>query len=133
MSKREPRRFLTSYERSIVFELGRDGKFVVKSGGWDLFEVGFARNDLSGKIARPAGPEAESKPGAAMQEIADNERDPAHGLDPTDKFIGRCYLLPLCTDNTYGGRTHRLLYGRAVCEPTAKTQQDKNRGNMENE
>ena len=77
-------------------------------------------------------PKPESKPGAAMQEIADNERDPAHGLDPTDKFIGRCYLLPLCADNTYGARTHRLLYGRAVCEPTAKTQQDKNGGNMEN-
>ena len=120
-------------ERSIVFELGRDGKFVVKSGGWDLFEVGFAQRRPVGKNCPSRRvPKPESKPGAAMQEIADNERDPAHGLDPTDKFIGRCYLLPLCADNTYGARTHRLLYGRAVCEPTAKTQQDKNGGNMEN-
>ena len=55
MSKREPQIILKMDERSIVFELGRDGKFVVKSGGWDLFEVGFARDDLSGKIARPGG------------------------------------------------------------------------------
>jgi hypothetical protein len=58
-----------------------------------------------------------------------NERDPAHGLDPTDEFIGLRYLLPLCADHIYGGWTHRLLCGRAVCKPTAKTQQDKNRRN----
>lgn len=58
IGKRETQIILKMDERSIVFELGRDGKFVVKSGGWDSFEVGFARDDLSGKIARPAGPEA---------------------------------------------------------------------------
>jgi hypothetical protein len=52
MSLREPQIILETDERSIVLEVGRDGKFVAKSGGWD--ENRFSRGRKLEVAVKPA-------------------------------------------------------------------------------
>jgi hypothetical protein len=55
MSKREPQIILKTDERQIGLELGREGKFAVKSTGWDENRVFLEGDKLEVAVRDGAG------------------------------------------------------------------------------